>query len=860
MLDRSASCCGRDKISEGGCCGTSHVLEKEAPKECSRHCSPLKVHRHSSTDLEQSLVRIEHVTLAVHGMTCSGCESKLYQMLSSMPSIAKIRTSLVLSRADFDLDVSINSPGDIIAQIQRSTNFKCERLSDVGHHIDVIITDTAKVLLDQPYPAGVMNMAILDKQIMRIFYNPAAIGSRDLLETGFGTPLQLAPSQNGLSSIIGGKHTHRMGYLTLLSIALTIPVLVLSWGSVPAHPQLYGGISLLLATIIQVVIGGPFYLSSFKSLFLSHAVEMDFLLVVSTSMAYGFSLVSFGYLMKGEPLSTGLYFDSSTLLMTLIMLGRYISAVARQKALDSISICSLQPPTAFVVNSDCEAGMELDARLLQYGDAILVLPGSQVVTDGIIISGTSEIDESATTGESSPVLKSAGCAVVAGSTNGSGTLKVRVTALPGSNTISAIANMVDESKLSKPKMQKAVDRVTSYFVPSIGVCAAATFVVWTVVCIAVRGQKPSDAIVQAITYTIAVLIVSCPCALALGVPLIFAIASGVGATHGVVFKSAEAIEIARRVSHVVFDKTGTLTRGHLQIHTELYHVGLEQQHTLSILLGLTSGIEHPVSRAVAKHLRSLGVVPAVIEDIKIIHGSGVEGLLNGVTIRAGNSRWLGVDEWPQVRSLLSHGLTAFCVAIGPTIAAIYTLHDDVRPDALSVIDLLRGRGIAVYIVSGDDDGAVKNTAIELRIPKQQVKSCCSPADKQQYVKDLQRANEKNVVIFCGDGTNDAAALARASVGLHMNEGTQLAQSAADVVLMRPTLYGILAMIRLSEAVYRRTIMSFAWAAIYNLFAILLTTGALGSARIPPEYAGLGEIVSVLPVVIIAVQLKWVKIA
>ena len=703
-------------------------------------------------------------------------------------------------------------------------------------------------------------MAVLDKRTMRIFYDPIVIGPRDLIENEFGTPLQLAPSHHGLSSTTGGKYIRRMGYLTILSIALTIPVLVLAWGSFPPHPQIYGGISLLLATIIQVIIGGPFYSSAFKSLFLFRTMEMDLLVVVSTSTAYCFSFVSFGYSMKGEPLSTGLYFDSSTLLMTLIMLGRYVSAVARQKALAFISISSLQPPTALLVATDCKAGRELDARLLQYSDTFLVLPGSRVVTDGIVISGTSEMDESAITGESRPVLKSVGCAVVAGSINRSGTLKVQVTALPGNNTISAIANMVDESKLSKPKMQKAIDRVTTYFVPFITVCSMVTFVVWTVVCTTVREQKPSSAIVQAITYTIAVLIVSCPCALALGVPLIFAIASGVTASHGVVFKSAEAIEMARKVSHVVFDKTGTLTQGHLTVQTELYLVGLEQQHTLSVLLGLTSDINHPVSRAVTKHLTSLDIIPETVENIKIIHGSGIEGSLNGMTVRAGNSRWLGVDRWPQVQALLSNGLTVFCVAVGPAIAAIYGLHDDLRPDAFPVIDSLRERGISVSIISGDDDLAVQVAAAKLRIPKSQAKSCCSPADKQQYVKDILNANEKNMVIFCGDGTNDAAALAQASVGVHMNEGTQLAQSAADVVLVRPALDGILTMISLSEAAHRRTTMSFAWAAIYNLCAILLATGAMGRARIPPEYAGLGEVISVVPVVVIALQLKWADTA
>jgi Cu2+-exporting ATPase len=272
---------------------------------------------------------------------------------------------------------------------------------------------------------------------------------------------------------------------------------------------------------------------------------------------------------------------------------------------------------------------------------------------------------------------------------------------------------------------------------------------------------------------------------------------------------------------------------------------------------LISNIKHPVSTAVANHLKIKGLAPAHLDDIKTLTGKGMEGVLNGTTIRAGNSRWLGVESLPQVQSFLCQGFTVFCVVIDDDLHAIFGLEDSLRPDAPSVVSSLALRGITVSIVSGDDDGAVQTIATKLGIPPSNAKSRCSPGDKQKYIQDT-IGDSQDVVIFCGDGTNDAVALAQASIGVHVNEGTDVAQSAADVVLTRPDLTGILVLMDLSRAAFLRIVFNFSWAFIYNLFAILLAAGAFVNARIPPQYAGLGEVVSVLPVIAIALQLKYAK--
>jgi Cu2+-exporting ATPase len=487
-----------------------------------------------------------------------------------------------------------------------------------------------------------------------------------------------------------------------------------------------------------------------------------------------------------------------------------------------------------------------------------VLPDARIPTDGTVITGSSEVDESMLTGESRPVEKSPGSVVIAGTTNGSGALNIRLNRLPGDNTIHAIAAMVDEARLSKPKLQSLADRVASYFVPVVVALTIVTFVIWVAVGVTVQGYAGSEATVQAITYSITVLIVSCPCAIGLAVPMVIVIASGAAAERGVILKSADAIEVAYKTSHVVFDKTGTLTRGKLSV----VKIESVDQDKLPLLRGLVESSQHPVSAAVAAHLKHIGVPTSVVHEPKSLTGKGVETTLNGQKLRAGNSRWLNLSDHELVQPMLAQGYTVFCFAIDGEVQAVYGLEDELRPDAAETIQILQKRGISVHVVSGDDDGAVQALASKLSIPGDNVRSRSSPADKRDYIKALLGPGtdrKKPVVVFCGDGTNDAIALAQATIGIHMNEGTDVAQSAADVVLMRPSLAGILTMMNTSQKSVHRIKFNFGWSFVYNIFAVLLAAGAFVNVRIPPEFAGLGELVSVLPVIAAAALLRWSKI-
>ena len=866
----------------------------------------------AAVDLEKGST-VEHVVTQILGMTCTGCERKLQRVLSSIAGVHNIKTSLVLGRAEFDVDAGV-SVNEVASLLERQTDFKCI-VHGQGHQLEVLIPGrpptralrlggTAAVsekdsawlfhgLAGPKYPFGVVDVKIIDSKgrewksgtpksglglrlgleiflhepclhSARISYDPHAVGARDLLQKGFGAPLSLAPLNSDQATATDTDHLRQTLYMTLLSAALTIPVLIMAWAPLPPHKMAYGSTSLALATVIQFVIAGPFYPKALKALSFSGMIEMDLLIVISTTTAYIYSVVAFGYESKGKPLSTGGFFQTSTLLVTFIMFGRLASACARRKAADSISVQALQPSTA-LLSEDAKERL-IDVREFQYGDVFKVLPDSIVPTDGIVVSGETEIDESMITGEAIPVPKSSGSQVVAGSVNGPGPFLARLTKLPIDNTISRIAGMVDEAKLSKPKVQDTADRVASYFVPCILALTVVVISIWIAVGIAVRKASTSDAIVTAITYALAALIVSCPCAVGLAVPMVMVIAGGVGAKHGVIFKSPEAIENAQKASHVVFDKTGTLTQGKFNVVEEVYR---EENHNKVALIAkqLTSNSKHPVSQALTKHLECLENSPVKLESVSSAVGKGMDATLNGQRVRGGNPFYVDAVEDPDVQRLSSQGLTVFCLRHGSTLLAIYGLCDALRTDTAKVISALQARNILVSIVSGDSTTAVDQLATELGVPLSHARGKCNPEDKARYIASLSGtpAGRKSKIsttttIFCGDGSNDAVALAQADIGIHMAGGTDVAKSAADVVLMHQSLVGILTLIDLSRASMRRVYLNFAWSFVYNLFAILLAAGAFVTARIPPAYAGLGELVSVLPVIAVAMSLRWIRIS
>jgi len=306
-------------------------------------------------------------------MTCVGCETKLQRFLATIKAIHNLKTSLVLCRAEFDLDLRYESVESIIRRLRRMTEFKIEEIRQEGSEIEICSPDVQK-FAKQELPTGVFALLPIDKTTICISFDPHIVGARDLVERKFETILEVTPLKPDSGLAVGSKHVRHVGLMTLLSACLTVPVLVLAWAPIHKRPIVCGGVSLALATLIQVVVAGPFYPTVLKSLIFSRMIEMDLLIVISTIAAYVFSAISFGYTVLKKPLSTGEFFATSTLLVTLIMVGRLFSALARQKAVESVSVRSLQTPTAVIVNGQNDVEKEIDARLLQPREAQLCWP------------------------------------------------------------------------------------------------------------------------------------------------------------------------------------------------------------------------------------------------------------------------------------------------------------------------------------------------------------------------------------------------------------------------------------------------------------------------------------------------------
>jgi heavy metal translocating P-type ATPase len=595
-------------------------------------------------------------------------------------------------------------------------------------------------------------------------------------------------------------------------------------------------------------------------------------------------LKSYAEPLQGRPLETGTFFETSTLLVTLILLGRVINEFARFRAAKSVSFRSLQVNEAHLVTANpswAHGKVEkIDSRLLQYGDTFQVPPHTKIVTDGIVVYGGSDVDESMITGESKPKAKGLHSEVFAGTTNGDGLLVVRLLKLPHENSVNQIASMVEDAELTKPKAQALADRVASWFVPAIATLGLSVFLIWLFVDRFYSNHVWGNAVVTALTYAIATLIVSCPCAIGLAVPMVVLIAGGVAARYGIIFRDPQKLEIARSVTDVVFDKTGTLTCGKLEVVGVPKYIGPDHARTKGLLLGLLKDIKHPVSVAIAQYLAEAksayrDFVTLEVTDITSVPGCGVEGTCaaTGAKIRAGNSEWLNIN----IVGRETH--TRCFITIDGDLRASFELQDRIRPTAETVIEKLFKRGIKVHMISGDNEGAVDEIAHALHIKRRRTKSRCKPEGKMNYVKDLQKPGK--VVMFVGDGTNDSVALKQADVGVHVNQGSvstlflrsyprswvslltcqqDVAKSAADVVLMTTRLHDVLILLDISHAAYRRIMINFGWSALYNLLAVLLAAGAFVKAgdqiRIKPQWAGLGELVSVLPVVLIAFQMRW----
>lgn len=808
-----------------------------------------------SQDVEKCSSCFEHVLIKFEGSSCPACTCKISKALSSMPFVRNFSFNSVMLQAEFELDLAQASIRQVIERVYCLSGYRGKRVGRGWLNLDIL---SKRNPFELATPNGVKDVVKLKGDVVSIKYDPAIIGARQLLkvmETNLGGPVGLAPRIPERQMSI---QVRSLLLRTIGSSALTVPILILAWAPLPKRPVLFGAISLALATMIQIVVAGPFYHKAFKSLIRTRAIDMDLLIVLSTSTAFIFSLVSFICKTLGVDLSSELYFDTNALLITFLVMGRFLSEFACHRAIKSASIRCLQPNFVHLEpcpRSSIDQNPAMDVRLLQIGDKFMVRSGCTAATDGTLVNGDSEFDEALVTGEGKLIRKKIGSQIIAGSTNRGTPVTLQANRVPGANTITDTAKMVEQVNASRPRIVQLADRIAQWVVPLVSILCILTLLIHFAVGFWAYQKSSGLAMLDALPYAISVLVVSCPCAVAFAVPMVMVVASKIGAQYGIMFKSGEAITDARNVTHVVFDKTGTLTDDNLTVVSENYFVD-PCSWTASLVFSLISKSNHVVSAALSKHLEGKVRDWIALESQTVI-GKGIEGFWNGEIVRVGSAHWLGVDTEPSVRSLQAQGLTIVCASKADHLIATFGLAASPRPEARSVISRLFERGIAVAILSGDEPGAVRKLAKEVGVNPTDAKASCTPLEKQHYVEQL-KACAANTVMFCGDGMNDAGALASANIGVHVQRHGLSKWSVGNTLISNPCLTGVMTLIDISKDAHQQIVLNFGWALLYNLVAILFAAGAFVKVRLPPEYAALGEAVSVLPVIVIPWRLIWRK--
>ena len=603
----------------------------------------------------------------------------------------------------------------------------------------------------------------------------------------------------------------------------------------------------IIISVVQFGLGAKFYRSGFNAA-KALSGNMDLLVAIGTSAAYGLSLYQ---LIIGN--NDHLYFESSVVIITLILIGKWLESRAKHQTTQAIeALSALRPEVALVRQGDQEVSLPISQ--VKVDDVVVIKPGERIPVDGVVIEGASSCDESMLTGESFPVSKTLNSVVTGGTINGEGLLIVKTTAVQADSTLSKIIAMVESAQAKKAPIQRIVDRISAIFVPVILIIALITLLAWGVI---------SHDWQQALLHAVAVLVIACPCALGLATPTAIMVGTGVAARHGILIKDAEALETLHNINTVAFDKTGTLTIGKPEL-VELDVMGTETaDQILALAASMQAGSEHPLAKAILAKAKSHNYA----QNITSVAGSGVMATIDNHEYYLGSLRWMKslnayfVDMQDKINELTQKGYTISFLAKqqsenGVVILALFGFADVIKPEAKNAINALHELNVNTVMLTGDNQQAANYVAQQLHLDK--VIAEVLPQDKANYIYQLQKesqnlnnSNSNPKVAMVGDGINDAPALAAADIGIAMGTGTDVAMHAASITLMRGNLFLIADAIDISRRTYNKIKQNLFWAFFYNLIGIPLA--AFGFLN--PMIAGAAMALSSVSVVTNALLLK-----
>jgi Cu+-exporting ATPase len=616
--------------------------------------------------------------------------------------------------------------------------------------------------------------------------------------------------------------------------ALTIPVLIAAMGDfIPgrplerwASPRAWAWFEMILATPVVLWAGWPFFVRAWRSI-VTRSLNMFTLIGLGVGVAYFYSVIAtlfpaiFPPSFRSEGGGVAPYFEAASVITVLVLLGQVLELKARSETGAAIrGLLGLAPKTARRIADD---GSEVDVALesVKPGDKLRVRPGEKIPVDGVVLEGASSVDESMITGEPIPVEKQTGSRVTGATINGTGSLVMRAERVGAETLLAQIVRMVSEAQRSRAPIQKLADVVAGYFVPIVVGIAVVTFIVWSI-------WGPSPRMAHALINAVAVLIIACPCALGLATPMSIMVATGKGATMGVLFKNAEAIELLRKVDTLVIDKTGTLTEGKPKLVAVKSAGGIYEQELLRLAATLEKASEHPLAAAIVAGAKDRGIAPVDVEAFQSVTGKGVKGKIEGREVVLGNRKLLDdlrIDVHPLLElaeNLRAAGQTVMFLAIDGKLAGLVGVADPIKPTTPEAIRQLHSEGIRIVMLTGDSRTTAEAVAAKLALDE--VVAEVLPQDKVAIVKRLQ--SDGRFVAMAGDGINDAPALAQAHVGIAMGTGTDVAIESAGVTLVKGDLRGIVRVRLLSRKTIKNIKENLFFAFVYNSLGVPIAAGLL----------------------------------
>jgi len=737
---------------------------------------------------------LEQVQLQITGMTCAACANRIEKGLSRLPGVARANVNLALETAHVEFSPTAVTVADVIRKVEQlgyqAVVKKEERESEKDHR-----------------------RRDIDRQKRR--FALSAVLSLPLLWT-------------------------MAGHFSFLSFLWVPGWLMNPW------------VQLALATPVQFVVGGPFYVGACKAL-RNRSANMDVLVALGTSAAYFYSLfltVEWALTSSGHTgHAPALYFETSAVLITLIVLGKLLEALAKGRTSEAIkTLMGLRAKTALVIRDGRE--IRIPAEEVTVGDIVLVRPGEKIPVDGEVLEGSAAVDESMLTGESMPVEKGPGDPVIGATVNLNGMLKVRAAKVGKDTTLAQIIRAVEEAQGSKAPIQRVADVISGVFVPVVVGVALATFLVWFV------WAAPGD-FAKALRNAIAVLVIACPCALGLATPTSVMAGSGRAAELGILFRGGEHLELTHRIDTVVLDKTGTITKGKPEL-TDVIPAAGDEREFLRLVAAAEKPSEHPLAEAVVRGAAERGVEIPAAEAFAALAGHGVRAVVEGKEVLAGNRRLMaryGV-ELPErtleaVRKLEEEGKTAMLAAVDRVYAGTAAVADTLKETSRDAIARLKAMGIEVIMLTGDNERTARAVARQAGIDR--VLAEVLPEGKAEEIRKLKEQGKR--VAMVGDGINDAPALAAADIGMAVGTGTDVAIEAADVTLMRGDLTAIADAMAISRKTMANIRQNLFWALAYNSLGIPVAAAGF----LAPWLAGAAMALSSVSVVLNALRLQRAKV-